>query len=421
MKRSQQLLAKLNANTITEEEKKELTTLIEKQDDGSDTEVVEISDEVVEKLTNSIEVIVDKKLEALEGIKETKKLGEDARVIVEDADAKMPGKRLFAKQLLAMSRGNNSELGRLNAIAMKGLSVELKSNYQNETTGADGAYLVPPADFFADVARLDGVYGVALRDADVREINSNSAIFNRKSGGVSFTETGEGVAKTGTKMTFGQDTVALRKFAAIAPFTDELDEDGAVSIYDELVRDFALARNKKADELVFTDTTYGVTNVSGVKTTTFGAAFSNIDFDDLSVMISQLGQTARQGAKFYISAAVEAQLRVAKVATTYAWNPASQGQPGTIWGYPYELVDVLPTDFATNEAYAVFGNLKWIKLVVKRGLDITLLTEGTIHDAGNAAINLAEQDMKAVRAVTRMNARVQFPTAFSVGGTGNVS
>jgi HK97 family phage major capsid protein len=96
---------------------------------------------------------------------------------------------------------------------------------------------------------------------------------------------------------------------------------------------------------------------------------------------------------------------------------------GTIWGYPYELVEVLPhvADDGNNKAFIIFGDAEYSYLIMKKGLQLTNLVEGTISGADGSTINLAEQDMTALRAVSRMNAKVHFPTAFSVIGTGTVS
>jgi HK97 family phage major capsid protein len=388
-------------------------------------EVVEVSDEVVEKiaskLTATIQDSVDKAIEKSEGTKTVKKIEGGNDEGGKDELADMGHKLIFAKQMIALTTNDKSTLSRLNKFAIE---TQKKAGYMNATTDADGGYLVPPADFIADLARLDGEYGVALRDARIRQTNSDSVILIKKAGGVSLYETGEGEAKTTTKMTIASDTITLRKFAGIAPFTDELDEDSAISLYDELVTDFALARNQKADELVFTDATTGVVNVAGVKTVSVGSNVNEFTFDDMADMISSVSRAARRGAKFYISGAVESALRKQKALAgdgNYFWAPVTEGAPGRIMGYPYEVIDVLPLDNAANEAYAVFGNLQWITLVVKRGLDLTLLTEGTVSDGDGGTINLAQQDMKALRAVTRMNARVQLPAAFCVAGTGTVS
>lgn len=399
------------------------------------TEVVEMSDELQAKLVTSMTEVVEKatkplqdQIEALEGVRKGKGVGEtpegDVTPEAPEAEektltAKGAGRSLFAKQLVALTKGDTARLAQLNSFA---LATQKAHGYANSGTGSEGGDLIAPAEFLADVAKNDGIYGVALKDARVRTISGNSLQLVKKSSGLQLVETGEGAVKPATKMAFALDTVTLRKFTGISPYTEELDEDGAISIYDELVADFSLARNKKADELVFTDPTTGLANL---QTAVFGAGntVADIDFDDLSTAINRIPRGARTGAKWYISNALEAVLRNVKVTSTYAWGPAASSAPGTIWGYPYEVVDVLDEQnlALSNQCYAIFGNLQNVTVIVKKGLELKLLTEATVHGTDGVAINLAEQDMVALRAVTRMNAVVQFPAKFVQVGTGTVS
>lgn len=425
---------------MTEAEKKELARLeaLKAKSTETETEVVEMSDELQAKLVSSMTAVVEKataplqaQIEKLEGTRKGKAVGEatdpesDPETDPEGDDeqkaltAKGAGRKLFAKQLVALTKGETERLAVLNKYAF----ITQKANgYANTANPTEGGDLVAPAEFLADVARNDGIYGVALRDARVRTVTGNSLQLVKKSSGLQLVETGQGAPKPGTKMAFALDTVTLRKFTGISPYTEELDEDGAISIYDELVTDFSLARNRKADELVFTDATTGLANL---QTAVFGAgtAVSDIDFDDLSTAINRIPRSARVGAKFYITNALEAVLRNVKTESNYAWGPASDKNPGTIWGYPYEVVDVLDEQnlALANQCFAIFGNLQNVTLIVKKGLELKLLTEATVHGTDGVAINLAEQDMVALRAVTRMNAVVQFPQKFVQIGTGTVS
>lgn len=435
---------------MTEEEKKQLAELQAKAaaEGKSGTEIVEMSEELKKSFVGAMSEVVEKataplraQIEKLEGTRKGKAVGEangdggeggDGGEAPEGGDApegseaeakalaeKGAGRRLFAKQLVALTKGETGRLAQLNKIA--GVT-QVKAGYANTANASEGGDLVAPAEFLADVARNDGIYGVALRDARVRTVTGNSLQLVKKSSGLQLVETGQGAPKPGTKMAFALDTVTLRKFTGISPYTEELDEDGAISIYDELVTDFSLARNKKADELVFTDPTTGLANL---QTVVFGAGttVADIDFDDMSTAINKIPRSARVGAKFYISNALEAVLRNVKVTSTYAWGPAASDNPGTIWGYPYEVVDVLDEQnlALANQCYAIFGNLQNVTLIVKKGLELKLLTEATVHGTDGVAINLAEQDMVALRAVTRMNSVVQFPQKFVQIGTGTVS
>jgi len=399
-------------------------------DEITKSEVIEVSNEVVTEITKSVakelgDVVkdqVNKAFEAREQIID-KGIGSVKKDIV-SADFESMGKELrFIKMLKAYRTGDKD--------ALKGLSdfenAQQKANgYQQTGVSADGGYLVPPADFIADVIRLEEQYGVARRNAKIYEVNSNSVTMNTKSTGVTMYETGEGVVKTGTKMTFGQVTVTLRKYAAIATLTDEITEDSAVQIYNELVTDFAREKARIEDVLVFTDTTTGILKVAGTAAVTVGSSIASITFDHLNSAIYKVPTDSMTGGKFYFHRSLLGTLQKIKDVTSgqYIWQPGVNGSvTGTIWGFPYELTEVLPSlsQDANNKAFIVFGDLKYTTLVSKRGLQMTNLVEGTVHGSDGSALNLAEQDMTALRVVSRMNNKVVNPTAFCIIGTGTVS
>lgn len=363
-----------------------------------------IADTVVSQVNEQVEEKINAKFAEQEKVV-TKSVGgsEEATVV----DGKVKTARDFVGGLRSLLNGDNAAVRAYNE---KTIASQVKAGYLNEGTSADGGVLVPPADFIAEVVRLEEVYGVARRNARVRTVNGNAVTLNKKNSGVTMYETGEGVAKTGTKMTFGVDTVQLRKFAAIAPLTDELTDDAAVDVWNELTIDFAREAARIEDTLVFTDDTTGILNASGVVAITTGNAL-----DQLILATTSVPTQSMQGGKFYMHRTYLSALQQVKDSQgRYIWQPGVDGNSsGTIWGYPIELVEVLPHNTA------IFGNLQYATLITKRGLQLTRLTEGTIHDASGNAVNLAEQDMQALRAVTRLNARVQFPAAFAVltGGT----
>ncbi|WP_438979906.1 phage major capsid protein [Polynucleobacter sp.] len=409
-------------------EKKEVTKT-------ADTEI-EVSKEVMDELGSVIEKTVEKTVadqvtKAFEKVEKTveKNLGSESEkketVYRSFLKGGMPLEEMTAQQrfgfgVKSLMAGDMSNLIKHNEFS---INAQIKAGYQNETTNADGGYLVPDPDFIAEVTRLEEQYGVAVRNARLWDTNSDSVKMNKKATGVTMYETGEQVQKTGTKMTFGQDLVALRKFAAIASVTDELDEDAAVNIWNELTMDFAREKARIEDVLVFTDPTTGIINTSGVAAISVGNAITDMTFDHLNQAVYSVPTESMNGGKFYLNRKILGVVqRLKDQNDNYIWLPGPNGSvTGTIWGYPYELVEVLHGTDTANDGFIVFGNLKYSTLIRKRGLQLTMGTEGTVHDSDGNAKNLFEQDMKALRAVTRMNNVVQIPAAFCVIGTGTVS
>lgn len=352
----------------------------------------------------------------------------------EEDEAAKAVKALSAPQRLmraamALTNGDRESLKSLNAVAMANIE---KAGYANTDVNADGGYIVADPEFEAEVEKLAKDYGVAFTEADVRNISTNSIKTNKRGSNVAMYETGQGAKKKGTKLTIDRILVELRKFAAIAIATDELVEDAAIDFWAEVTQGFAEERARIADELVFTDnggTLYnsagigtGILETPGVATETVGAAITSITWDDLLNAEAKVPTASAKNGKHYMHRTVLNLLRQNKGSDGHYIAPLTAGLQ-TPWGTPIVLVDVLPASNAglANQGYTVFGDLKRVKLYVKRGLVLTEGKEATVTDADNQVVNLYEQDMSALRAVTRMVALVKFPEAFCVIGTGTVS
>jgi HK97 family phage major capsid protein len=382
---------------------------------------------VDDAVKTAVESTVEKKLEKVEDVekKSVKGTGEKSQgqhiEVLSDYES-LGKERFMIKQMVALKSGDKALFRSLNSQAVE---TQVKSGYMNETTDADGGYLVPPADFIADVVRLEEEYGVAARNAKLYTTRSNAVTLNKKSSSVTMYKVGEAAAKTGTKMGFGQETITLEKYAAIAATTDELIQDSPVNAYNELVRDFARENARIQDTLVFTDATTGIVHQSGVNIVSIGSALSSLTFDHLNQAVFNVPTPSMRNGKFYFNRTILGTLqRIKDLENNYIWKPGPDGPvSGTIWNYPYELVEVMNdvSDDGNNKPFIVFGDLQYTYLIQKSGLQFTQLTEGTVHDADGNAINLAEQDMTALRAVQRMNAKTFIPAAYSVIGTGTVS
>lgn len=324
----------------------------------------------------------------------------------------------------AMRNGDNKTLKELNKRA---LDAREKAGYANETVDADGGYVVTDPEFEAEIEVLANSYGVALRDADIRTINSNSVKTNKRGSNVTMYEvTSEGGQKQGTKLTISQALVELREFAAIAVATNRLVDDAAIDFWASVTQGFAEEYARITDQMIFTDTnaTYpGIINADGVGTETVGAAIASITWDDLLNAEAEIPTNARANMKHYMHRSVwNLLMQVKDSQGRYQFTPALGMQ--TPWGTPVVLSDALPASTVvgdSNEGYVITGDLKRAKLYRKRGLELSFSNEATVHDSDNNAINLWEKNMQALKAEMRAVALIKFPEAFVVTGTGAVS
>ncbi len=404
-----------------------------------EAELKAVADQVVAGLGDSIKSTVDEAVKAAMPVVEKtikKNVGSEGGEGEGDGEGdektdaqKATKEQRLVRSAMALVRGDRATLKEYNELAIE---ARTKAGYGTTEVDADGGYIVADPEFEAEIERLAPEYGVAFTDADVRNISRNSIKTNRRGSNVTMYETGVGAKKRGTKLSISQVLVELRKFAAIAIAVDELADDAAIDFWAEVAQGFAEERGRIADELVFTDdggSLYNTTGVgtgifetAGVNTLSVGGAITDLTWDDLMDAEAKVPSVAQRNGKHYMHRTVFNVVRQSKDGEDRYMLPLNAGMQ-TPWGTPVKTVDVLPstTEGGANSPYTVFGDLKRVKLYVKRGLVLDQLKEATVTDADGDEVNLAEQDMTALRAVTRMVALVKFPEAFCVIGTGTVS
>lgn len=402
----------------------------------SEAVVAGLGDTIKEQVAEAVKTAVPAEPVVNKNVSTTKKgegeADEDEEDTADEATKalrKVDAKHRFMRAAIALTKGHRGDLKALNAVALENVQ---KAGYANSDTNADGGYIVADPEFEAEVEKLAAEYGVAFTEADVRPINSNSIKTNKRGSNVTMYETGQGAKKKGTKLTIQQILVELRKFAAIAIATDELVEDAAIDFWAEVTQGFAEERARIADELVFIDdggTLYntsgvgtGILETDGVAVETVGSSISDIDWDDLMNAEAKVPTRSARNGKHFMHRTVWNLVRQTKDGENRYMLPLNSGLQ-TPWGTPVVLVEVLPAsnEGGSNNGYTVFGDLKRVKLYVKKGLVLTESKDATVTDADENEVNLYEQDMSALRAVTRMVALVKFPEAFCVIGTGTVS
>jgi HK97 family phage major capsid protein len=309
------------------------------------------------------------------------------------------------------------------------------TTYNYDDDGARGGYLIPE-ELKAEVLRIaETQYGVARREMLYLPFTGpgNTRKIPTLASSVTVGWVNEGAKKGGTNPTFGLVTQTLKKLAAIIPFTEELLEDSAVNLTQLVAQLFAEAVAKEEDIQFFRGTGSpwtGLLNNGSVNVVNMGAGedMSDITADDLLDMIDATPAGALSGAKFYLHRHALSYIRKLKDVTSgqYIYQNPGNGLPGTIWNYPYELVEACP-DKTAGEAQATgiiaFGNLKLGAVFGdKQQIRAKVLDQATITDGdGSTVINLAEQDMVALRLEERVGYVMALPTAVTVLKTGAVS
>ena len=338
-------------------------------------------------------------------------------------DASRTATREFMKALLARDNVKLKEL-------------QTKATTYNEAgDDAKGGYLIPD-ELKAEVLRIaETQYGVARREMFYLPFTGpgNERKIPTLATSVTVAWVNEGAKKGGTNPTFGLVTQTLKKLAAIIPFTEEILEDSAINLTQLVAQLFAEAVAKEEDIQFFRGTGSPWTGIlanGSVNKVNMGAGedMSDITAEDLLDMIDATPAGALPGAKFYLHRHALSYIRKLKDVTSgqFIFQNPGAGLPGTIWNYPYELVEAFP-DKTAGEAQATgiiaFGNLKLGAIFGdKQQIRAKVLDQATITDGdGTTVINLAEQDMVALRLEERVGYVLALPTAVTVLKTGPVS
>ena len=288
------------------------------------------------------------------------------------------------------------------------------------------AGLLIPTELRTEVLRImETQYGLARRDMLYLPFGGpgNSRVIPALGTSVSVKWTDEGQKKTSTQPGFSIVTQTLKKLAAIVPLTEEILEDSAIDILALLGALFAEAVAKEVDIQFFAGTGApwtGILNNGLVNKVVQGSgAASQVTADDLLDMIDATPTGAINGGKFYFHRTVLSVLRKLKDKDgQYIWSKPTDSQPGKIWDYPYETSDAFPAlgTIQDGDQYILFGNLKTSTVYGdKNQLRVKLLDQATITDTdGSTVINLAEQDMIALRIVQRVGYVIALPKALTV-------
>jgi HK97 family phage major capsid protein len=319
--------------------------------------------------------------------------------------------RLFMKALL---RGDKE--------ACKALTTSTTGTSPDD---ADAGLLIP-TELRAEVLRIaETQYGLARRDMMYLPFSGpgNTRTIPTLGTSVTVKWTDEGEKKTSTQPKFSIVTQTLKKLAAIVPLTEEILEDSAINLTQLLGALFAEAVSKEEDLQFFAGTGApwtGILNNGLVnKVVQASGAASQLTADDLLDMIDATPTGALAGAKFYFHRTILSVLRKLKGSDgQYIYQAPANGLPGTIWNYPYETSDAFPalSTVTDGDQYILFGNLKQGAIFGdKQQLRVKLLDQATITDSdGSTVINLAEQDMVALRIVERVGYVVALPAALTV-------
>lgn len=296
-----------------------------------------------------------------------------------------------------------------------------------EGTDSEGGFLVPE-EWRPNLIQMLEVYGVARRECTVLPMSREELVMPKLTSGVQTYWIGEGKTIPNTQPAFGELRLVAKKLAALVPMTSELLADTAIEIANLLLTLFAQAIAKEEDRVVFTGDVSGASDpfdgimadpdVTAFTLDSGQTTFASVTADNLADVIASLTPTVSDGAKWYMHRTVFNVIRKLHSLTydgstkssdnNYIFSAPQGTDPGTIWSYPYELVETMPsiTDTAVSTPFMILGNMKHYYIADRQKLSI----------ARSEHVGFA-QDKIYLRVIQREAMAAAVPEAFTTVNT----
>jgi HK97 family phage major capsid protein len=305
------------------------------------------------------------------------------------------------------------------------------------TDASQGSYLIPEL-LLAEVNRFVVSGGIARREMRYLPFSGagNSRYIPTLLTNVTVGWVDEGERKEKTKPITSRVQQTLKTVAAMVIMTEEIVEDSAINLTAWCGQLLGEAIAAEEDDQFFAGTGApwtGILNDTNVATYQLDATegITDITPNDLLDMLSEIPTNARAGGKFYMHQTVLDRIisyRASAVAAgdgegAFLVTDPKEAGAYRIWGYPVVVSDSLPDidddDGDADYPFLFFGNLQ--KCCVygdKKGIRVKILDQASVYDENDELINLAEQDMVALRVHKRVGYVIVLPAGIVVLQTG---
>lgn len=303
----------------------------------------------------------------------------------------------------------------------------LKEKYMTTADDDDAAAgLTIPEELLREVLRVQAAeYGVARREMRYLPFSGvgNSRRIPKLGSACTVAWTDEGAIKHKTQPSFEIVVQTLKKLTAIVTMTEEILEDTAINLTQLISELIAEEVAKEVDTQFLAGTgspwTGVLNNANCIQHATTSAAITGLTADDILDAYDKLPASIQGRAKIYCHRTVVSVLRKLKGTDgQYIFQGPTGGAPATCWGMPIVVTEVLPgtADTAANKKFMFIGDLRTAAIYGdKQQIRFKLLDQATIGNLeGDGLINLAEQDMIALRFVMRVGYVCSMPETMVV-------
>ena len=316
----------------------------------------------------------------------------------------------FSKYLTAIVTGNTKVAGKALAPLIEG-------------TSSTGGYLVPP-QFVNKIDQIVVKYGYARKLCTKIPMKSNTVQIPKLTSNIAMSMIGENASMSDTKPAFGQTTLTAQSGYVLVPVSKELLADSGPALDNYLMRLMGWAIAKGEDTQLFTGNgtapnmtgllsdSASTAGVNQVAMDTGDTSFADINLDYILEMTNNIVVGSEDNAAFFFHRDIMKYLRQLKDSMgRYVLQPPTAGNPGTLWGYPYYIVNVLPgmASDAANKRFIAFGDLSYVYFGQRQGLQFEVAKEATVD-----GVNLFANNLIAIRVIERFAIQIAMPNAFAV-------
>lgn len=171
---------------------------------------------------------------------------------------------------------------------------------------------------------------------------------------------GEGSAPTEDKEEFSKATLNAKKLVGLTQMSDELLKDSAVDFASYLLDVFGEALGREEDNQAFVATTpftgiYALTTIATERTA--ASTFASLTYDDLVDLENAVDENLIGEGIFVLNAKVLKYVRLLKDQNDNPiWAPLAVGQPATILGRPYRVVNVMNKTDGADKVMIGYGD-----------------------------------------------------------------
>lgn len=295
----------------------------------------------------------------------------------------------------------------------------LKSNYLNETTSADGGYTVP-IEFYDKIMMNVQEQSVIRQNATIVKTEAKEVQIPKLSSASTFSFVTEGSQKAVSNPVFSQVRLTRKDGGFIILLSRQLIEDSEFNILNFLTDMASRIISNAYDSAGFKGTSGVITGIldseyGATEIVAAGGTPNSIVYDDILKCISAVPSHTLPKSKIYMHRSMHGYLRRLKDETgRYIISP-DERKSMTMEGFPVVLSDNMYSysESALSRGYIAFGDLSTVMLHERKNLEISVSDSASVN-IGGTQINLWQQGLVGLNFGVSFDIKSVFPENIAV-------